>query len=237
MVTGVDSTRGMGYGVGTSLWINERGVNLDQYFAGVITIAVSDSGETYYRDSMCVDLFTQIGLGQTYLTTLLRPDEVANKNLKRNSWLVDNALLPAQSADPHSELAPGNWVSSAAQGAGLQLAIWDIVHDNGDGFSSGSVQASTDPNYRTDPDVLMWAENYRLWSIGKSSDLAFVYNNRTAEGVTVQMLIGPKFSDGPVPEIPEPSTALLAVFPLLAASFVHWRRRRCRAAGPSRLLR
>ena len=112
-------------------------------------------------------------------------------------------------------------MTSAQQGAGIQLAIWDIVEDGGDGFSAGSVQAVTDtgnpedPNV-TDPNVLRWARFYEWVSKGKSSDSAFVYQNvNMPTGQPAQMLEGPLFLDGgPVPA-PEPSTFALAGLALM----------------------
>src|SRR5947209_1425264 len=89
VVTDVDWNRG------ASIWIQEDGTPTSAYFAGVIDIAVN-AGQTYYRDSLCVDLFTDINIGGTYGTTILRPDQVTGKNLDRVSWLIDNALLPTQ---------------------------------------------------------------------------------------------------------------------------------------------
>ena len=145
----VDSTRG------ESIWMNENGNNVKQYFAGVVLISLTDTntGQTWNRDTLCVDLFTDIYIGQTYGTKLLDPYEVSGRNLTRVSWLVDNALFPTPPSQNNSYLSvlpSSDWVTSVAQGAGIQLAIWDIVENNGDGLSAGTVQASTDPN-ESDP--------------------------------------------------------------------------------------
>ena len=214
IATGVDSN------LGESFWIQENGQDTSVYFGGVIDITLISGGQKYDRDTLCVDLFTDIYIGQTYDTTVLRPDQASlmtGKDLERVSWLVDNVLLPAQDPSYTSQLAPQDWLvsPSPAQGAGLQLAIWDITVDGGDGFSSGSVQAvtNTDPQVLagtaapTDPAVLAWANPYLELSAGKSSDLAFVYDNfAPGSGQPAQMLEGPKFADGgPVPA-PEPSS-------------------------------
>ena len=200
--TGVDNTRGEG------VWMNENGSNVSQYFLGVIFITLTDqqTGTQWNRDTLCVDLFTDINLNVTYGTTVLDPTAVSGKHLDRVSWLIDNALLPAQSSTTSSLLPSSDWVTTAAQGAGIQLAVWDIVHDNGDGFSSGSVQASTDPLNPTSPDVLSWASLYESLSNSQSSNLAYVYNNVSlSNGAAAQMLAGPIFTDnGPAP-VPEPS--------------------------------
>lgn len=218
VATGVDSSRG------ASLLIREDGADVQTYFAGVILISVTSGNQVFYRDSLCVDLFTNIYLGQQYDTTLLQPDNLPQKNLPRASWLVDNAMLPAQNSTYLSSLAQSDWVSSSAQGEGIQLAIWDIVHDGGDGFSAGRVQAAG----ATDPAVLAWAQRYEALSLGKSDNQAFVYSNvDLGSGLPAQMLIGPQFADaGPQP-VPEPQTLMPAGMALIAVSLgLRWRIRK-----------
>jgi hypothetical protein len=199
--TGVDWNRG------ASFWVGEDGVATDAYFGGVIEIKLQQGSSVWYRDTLCVDLFTDIYLGQGYGTVLATPDEVPGKNLYRVSWLVDNALLPTQMAGVSSALPSNQWVTNSAQGAGIQLAIWDIVHDGGDGFSSGRVQAVTGPTHQTDPNILAWAQTYEALSLGQSSDSAYIYKNvDLGNSLPAQMLAGPMFLDqGPAPA-PEPIT-------------------------------
>jgi hypothetical protein len=227
IVTGVDWSRG------ESLWMNGDGSDFQAYFAGVIEISVTDPSGTFARDSLCVDLFTDIYIDQPYYTVLRTPADFPEKNLARVSWLVDNALLPTQSSFT-SLLPQSDWVTSVAQGAGIQLAIWDIVHDNGDGFSAGRVRAATGQN-GTDPAVLAWANLYESVSLGQSSNLAYVYQNvDMGNGQPAQMLAGPMFKDGgptpqpldpltPADSAPEPGTLLLTAAAL--ASIAAWRRR------------
>jgi hypothetical protein len=220
--TGVDSTRG------ESIWMNENGNNVSQYFAGVVLITLTDTDthQQWYRDTLCVDLFTEIQVKQTYGTTVLDPYEVSGRNLTRVSWLVDNALLPTQSSYL-SVLPASDWVTNSAQGAGIQLAIWDIVENNGDGLSAGSVQASTDPNNQTPADVLYWANTYETLSTNQSSGLAFVYDNvNLSSGTRVQMLEGPEFADGGPTPAPEPSTCQFMLVSLAGGIGLWLRRRR-----------
>jgi hypothetical protein len=202
--TGVDWTRG------ESIWIDENGSTVNAYFAGVIFIALTQNGQQYNRDTLCVDLFTDIYLGQTYGTQLLNPSDVPGRNLERVAWLIDNALLPTQNQQVTSALSPSDWVTTAAQGAGIQLAIWDITTDGGDGLSSGSVQASTSPGAVTDPAVVAWANIYETLSLNEQSNSAFVYQNWNLNNLApAQMLEGPMFQDnGPAP-VPEPLTYVL----------------------------
>jgi len=133
-------------------------------------------------------------------------------------------MLPAQNSTYLSSLAQSDWVSSSAQGEGIQLAIWDIVHDGGDGFSAGRVQAAG----ATDPAVLAWAQRYEALSLGKSDNQEFVYSNvDLGSGLPAQMLIGPQFADaGPQP-VPEPQTLMPAGMALIALSLgLRWRIRK-----------
>lgn len=215
VATGVDGSRG---GSMVIREVSQDGSSFTDVngLAGVILITLTDGGLVVNRDTLCVDLFTNIYENQTYNTNVLRPEDVPQKNLQRASWLVDNYLLPAK--NPVLGL---DMVTSAVQGMGMQFAIWDIVHDNGDGFFAGRVQAGTDTSFGvTDSNVLIWAQTYESLSLGKSSNLAFVYNNVTqgTNPVLAQMLIGPQFADrGPQP-VPEPQTLLPAGLALIALS-------------------
>jgi hypothetical protein len=202
VVSGVDTTRGA-----YDLVIRENNnTDVQLYFAGVISIEVTEGGKTFTRDSLCVDLFTTIGLGPSYDTTLLQPSMVPSKDLTRVSWLVENYFPPALgSGQPES-------ATLIAQGEGIQLAIWDIVHDGGDGLTTGSVQKAN----ATPQAVVDWAVFYENASVGQSDNQAFVYNN-VGSGTLAQMLIGPQFADGPQP-VPEPQTLMPMGIALIALS-------------------
>jgi hypothetical protein len=220
IVVTTDPARGSG-----GLVIRQDNTDTSLFFTGVIFISVIDNNNiTFLRDSLCVDLFTEIVVTQTYNTTVLQPSMVPSKNLTRASWLVDNALLPTQVPTPVSVLDPSDWVKSIAQGEGIQLAIWDIVHDNGDGFGAGRVQAAStsDANNNklgaTDSTVLGWANTYEALSFGQSNNQAFVYNNFDTNGTVAQMLIGPQFFDGGPQPVPEPQTLMPMGIALIALS-------------------
>jgi len=220
---------------GEDIYINEYGNPTHTYFTGVIFISLidTDSNQQWNRDTLCVDLFTDIYIGTTCGTTVLDPYEVSSNNLTRVSWLVDNALLPTQNNSYLSVLPSSDWVTNSAEGAGIQLAIWDIVHDNGDGFSAGRVQASGNSANPTPADVLAWANTYETSSLNQSSDLAYVYDNvNLSTGAAVQMLAGPEFFDnGPAPEpnpvpAPEPSTCQFMLISLAGGIGLWFKRRR-----------
>ena len=140
-VTGVDNTRG----VTSLLWIDEHGTPTNVYYAGVINLLLN---QTFQRDSLCAQLFVDIGLS-TYNTTVMTPyaaEAEFGRNLEQAAWLV------------HKELP---LVTTADEGAGLQLAIWDIVEDGGDGLTQGNVKASTDPSNPTDPTIPAWRKRMK----------------------------------------------------------------------------
>jgi len=217
--TGVDGSLGQ-----YNVWIDQQGTNVNTYFAGVIDIQLTNSEDTVDRETMCVDLFTDIYLGETYNTTVYTPSQItspatAAARLEWVGWLEDNALLPVLVPGDPSTLSSNDWAATGAQAAGLQLAIWDITVDGGDGFSSGEVQAATGAN-TTDPTVLSWAETYETLSAGQLSNLAFVYENVDVNNNPAQTLEGPEYQDnGPQPA-PESSTFVLAGVALLALGHI-----------------
>jgi len=235
VATGVNGSAGE-----YNVWINENGTDQNAYFAGVINITLTDSnGNQFYRDTMCVQLFTDIYLGQVYGTTVETPVGMGGGSLDQVSWLLDNALMPGQNGGTTpSSLPSADWVTTAAQGAGLQLAIWDLRENGGVGFSQGqgSIQAATGAN-PTDPTVLSWAVIYENLALipGNVSDDAFVYVNvDPGTGNPAQMLEGPEFTndDGPQPT-PEASTLVLAGTALAALGLVG-RRKAGNAGGQVR---
>jgi hypothetical protein len=200
---GVDESRGL-----RNLYIVENGRDVNTYFTGILLVTVNSGGVSADRDALCVDLFTDINLDSTYDTNSLSPSDVSNKNLERTAWLIDNALLSTyDGATYDSELASQYWADDATSGAALQLAIWDITHDGGDGLSTGSV-AYGSRAHPANAAVLAAANYYISISKGKSSDYAYVYQNYI-RGTTreAQMLISPLHV---VVDTPEPATLALA---------------------------
>ena len=169
IVTGLDSATGLQ----DSLWINENGTATKLYFAGGLDITVDGHPRLVY----CVDLLTDIGVPGTYNTVV---DFADTPNLQRVGWLMQHEW-------------PSYYYSGSnlqVQGAGFQLAIWDILTDNGDGFNSGIVAKSTSTYHPTDAAVLAAAVKYESDSLGKSSVWGDVYYNTNSSGVKVQTLMG-----------------------------------------------
>jgi hypothetical protein len=198
LVSGVDSSLGLQQ----SLYIDENGTPTQIYWAGGINITV----DGYNRVVFCVELFTDIYLNTSYNTTMDYPDTA---NLERVAWLL-------QYESPSAPTYTGTTLQT--QGAGLQLAIWDIIENNGDGFgtataTTGSVSQSTDPNNPTNPAVLLAAQQYEAASVGKISASGIVYYNVTVNGGTaVQNLMGTimeAHNDGGPSPAPEPAAVIL----------------------------
>jgi hypothetical protein len=173
--------------LGENVYIYENGTN-KQVWAGGIDIKV----DGYTRLAFCIELFVNISIS-TYNTTLDFSDTSAN--IQRVAWLLQN-----------------QYPTSAAAGAGFQLAVWDIMTDNGDGFSAGLVRKASSGT-ATNATVLADAIGYETASSGKKSSVEFVvYHNSTTKGVAVQTLMGPWPTDGgPFPETPEPA-AIVMIF-------------------------
>jgi PEP-CTERM motif len=188
ILTGVDSSLGMQQ----SLYFDQDGVATQEYWAGGINVLVNG----FARLVFCVDLFTNIGLNTTYGTQL---DFSDTPQLKRVGWLLQNELP---------------LITTQAGGAALQLAIWDIVTDNGDGFGvgKGRIYQSTSGAHPTDPTVLATAISLESLSVGKSSNYGIVYHNVTlSNGTTVQTLMGISINDGGPEPVPEPAPLILVL--------------------------
>lgn len=176
-----------------TLWINEQGTNTQLYWAGGINATV----DGHARVLWCVQLLVNIGLKTTYNTTV---DWADTPTLERVGWLIQNQV---------------KGVTTQTQGAAFQLAIWDIMEDNGDGFGlgAGKVYQSTDAVHKTDPTVLAQALQYETMSQGKLFAYVPVYHNvQVSNGAPVQNLIGALAYDGGVlSQAPEPNGRWLAV--------------------------
>lgn len=157
-VTSVDWTRG---GMTTFLadGVEETG------FAGVINATYEGSALPFF----CVDLFTGISYGD-YSSTPVFPRPWHNED--RAAWLYLHALPT---------------VTTAVQGQALQLAIWDIVHDNGDGFTLGRIQQSIN----SDLQVIQAASDYLNLSLNGSSMAAAIFFNAViGKGAPAQAFLG-----------------------------------------------
>jgi len=135
---------------------------------------------------LCVDLFTDISYG-TYGSTTIFPRPWRNED--RVAWLYETQL---------------GTITSAELGEALQLAFWDIVHDNGDGPGAGAVAASASTPAAV---VAAWI-NFVSMSVGQSSANVSIFRNYNLGDLSpAQNLIGPLQSD--TVNAPEPATGFL----------------------------
>ncbi len=176
------------------LVINQNGKDATTYFAGVLEIAVEGNGAQYLREAVSLGIVHGSIIGSAFSGAIYMPSQISQASVQRISWLIDNALAPELNPGAPTALANKNWAKNKPQAAGLQLAVWDILFDNGDGFSAGSIQAPTDKHARhNESEMFAWAATYESLSAGQNSDLAFVYDSLA--GAT-PMLLGPAYKDG-----------------------------------------
>jgi hypothetical protein len=192
--------------------------------AGFNLQTVNGFGSGYVYD-FCADFFTGADNGATYQVTSgfngLAPYESEIRALFSNALPGFNSLL-----NQYIALNGGDWAYNATyaaqydqlQGyaAGMQIALWEIIHEqtsdlsiDDDGLLAGSfrIDVSNPPNARAD--------------LGDNRAEEFLTNIRTGTW-TDQGSISYYFADGGSDQdrlwmvVPEPSTALLGAFGLLA---------------------
>lgn len=156
-----------------------------------------DGGSQF--DAYCVDLDHTNSIGSVYAITPTPTTALSNGG--KAAWLYNNF-----------EAA----IDSNTKGAALQLAIWDVVYDNGNGFGSGVIQDNG-----TTSAILTQANTY-LGAIGANTAVAS-WLKATHDGNQHQSLIGPDEFNPSTP-VPEPFSLTLC-----AASLALAARRRLRA--------
>jgi hypothetical protein len=143
----------------------ENGVVTNGY-AGVIQTTFA-GGATF--DALCLDVFTNINPNTTYVVNTLTPNSPTaqsfSANVGRAAWLYVTEM-PLVNAS----------ANKSAQAAALQLAIWDVMTDNGDGLSAGRIQGATGQNAATQA-IYSQASAWIAASAGQGSNVAAVLIN------------------------------------------------------------
>jgi hypothetical protein len=202
----------------TTIKLNQLDGNLGENIAfsdyGTVTTnwagGVDATVAGYARVLYCVQLKVSINVPGTYDSVL---DYADTASLQRVSWLMQYHAPGQVSSGVAGESVP-------ADGAGFQLALWDILQDGADGFGVGNVQTVA----ATPANVVAAANYYESISAGMSSTTAIIYDN-TLNGVEQQKLIGFWATDsGPSPA-PEPLAILLMSSGLVLVGLRRLRRR------------
>jgi PEP-CTERM motif len=162
-------------------------------FAGAVSFSINGSSTLF--DMFCVDLTTHAYLNSPYEAIALPPTTIDNG--LRAAWLFETYNASAQ---------------TVVSGAALQLALWDIVHDGGNGLSTGLFQSTTN----TPADVIAAASILITASQGHTS----------ANAVVWQSVLGKSDRQSMISETPEPGTIGLLASGLV---LVGWRARRKQA--------
>jgi len=151
-------------------------------FAGIIFAAYENSPVSVF----CVDLFTNVGI-ETFSVNSASVDLVLNG--RRAAWLMQT-YLPQ--------------IANAGQAAAVQVAIWDVVHDGGDGLRNGALQGGA-----TSAQVVQLAEQYIAASSGQESSAGSVFTHVDGPKARQQLMAPDNFTAAAFGfVVPEPATYL-----------------------------
>ena len=168
----------------------------EQIGVGVLNVAFD--GSLQLQDAFCVDRFRYISNGN-YTVNVAAPSTVTNGS--RAAWLLHD-ILPQINAAPVG-------TQQRILAAALQMAIWDIIQDGGDGFTAGRIRRSTSNAHPTDSVILSLANTFITQSNGHAYTNALVLSNVNVNSYTQRLIV----DQG----VPEPSTWALALTGLLWA--------------------
>ncbi len=202
--TGLDWTRGMTIEIQADNRVRNASAGV-----GVLRI---DSAS--FLDAFCVNLFQGITLYQDYSAVSQLPDAY-DADGGTAAWLMQTFLPVVNAA-----------VGSARRidGAALQLAIWDTIHDGGDGFGLGRVRSTGNTN----SNVLAVADRWRLASLDRHGAASVYIAAPGSPAFQQQLYLSGCATMGTCgnSEVPEPGTLAMLAIGGLGIYFGTLRRRR-----------
>ncbi len=151
-----------------------------------------------YIDVLCVNLFQGITLNIDYAAQSIAAS-VYDSDGPAAGYLAQT-YLPS--------------VSTKIAGAALQLAVWDLIHDGGDGFSAGRVQSTVNTN----SSVLTQANSFRQEALGKAAAASVFTAAPGARAFQQQIYLA-----GNPGQVPEPATFALLGIGLVGAALIRRR--------------
>ncbi len=184
-------------------------------WAGVIQVRFDSQPSSGFYDSLCVDLFHNISVYSTYQVTPQSLDTINNGG--RVAWLYSNWVGLGATRNLASSLG----ISGNEAGMGLQLAVWDIVHDGGDGLLQGLIRSTAAGNglTGTNANVVRAVNHLEQISMNQVSANAAIYLD-TVNGIATQRQISVPFAlmttSNAAVDTPEPGTLGLAGLALAA---------------------
>jgi hypothetical protein len=188
--------------------VNYNGHNVDAY-AGTLSATLTGNdvpvGYPTSFDTYCIDLNHDIYVGYNSPTSY-------NVSLQPISDLTHGTQV-AWLYDHYGTNTYNTKVQDSTQAAALQIAMWDVISDGGDGLNNGNFQ------YAASGDIHNYANAYlTAWNGQTSNDATWL--NAQGDG---QNMIGPAMQQN----VPEPGVLAFLMSSLAGGGMILMKRRRC----------